>query len=129
MSLTDEHLREVFMESQVKLQNISKQLSSVRAQIAGKQREQRISELSAKELKALPPSTPAYKAVGRMFIKQELSQLSQALVNKSKDSEKEAKMLTQAATKLERDANETEKKLKDVLNMRIAMDRAASGQS
>ncbi|KAJ3104466.1 hypothetical protein HDU97_009251 [Phlyctochytrium planicorne] len=119
MSLTDEHLREV------KLQNTSKQLAVIKAQITSKEREKRISELSAKELNALPTTTPAYKAVGRMFIKKELKDLSQALTNKSKDADKESKALQTAATKLERDAKETEKKLQDVLNMRIAMERAS----
>ncbi|KAI8853079.1 hypothetical protein BC829DRAFT_383715 [Chytridium lagenaria] len=113
MSINDEHLREVFMESQLKLQNTSKQLATVKAQIASKERERRISELSAKELTALPSSTPAYKAVGRMFVQQDLT----------RDAEKESKALAQAATKLERDATETEKKLKDVLNMRMALER------
>ncbi|KAJ3096894.1 hypothetical protein HDU96_000603, partial [Phlyctochytrium bullatum] len=116
----------IFIESQAKLQVTAKKLSSIKVQQAGKEREKRISELSAKELDALPKETVAYKAVGRMFVKENLKDLVKGLSDKAKLAEKESKALQQAATKLEREAAETEKKLKDLLNVRMAMERASA---
>jgi chaperonin cofactor prefoldin len=43
------------------------QISLVRTQLAGKQREMRLAQLTKSEISSLPPTTSIYEGVGKMF--------------------------------------------------------------
>ena len=44
------------------------QIGLVRAQIASKQREVRLAQLTRSEISSLPPDTPVYEGVGKMYV-------------------------------------------------------------
>jgi prefoldin subunit 1 len=109
------------MEMDTKLQSFNRQLSGLRAQVQSKERERKICEITARELDQYPAaSTGAYKSVGKMFLKSELSTLKKSLVDKASDNEREIKVLQKAAAKIENEAGDTERNLKELIMRRNA---------
>lgn len=43
------------------------QISLVRTQLAGKQREKRLAQLTQSEISSLPADTPIYEGIGKMY--------------------------------------------------------------
>ncbi|KXS99661.1 hypothetical protein AC578_9886 [Pseudocercospora eumusae] len=68
MSIPNEKLQQLLQEIEQKAAFAQQQLGIVRSQIASKNREKRMLELSDKELDALPKATPVYDGVGKMFV-------------------------------------------------------------
>lgn len=62
----DDQLKAIFLETQGKLQETSRTLSSIRAQLTGNARETRVAQLCNKELGALDGNTITYRAIGKM---------------------------------------------------------------
>ncbi|KAJ1560275.1 hypothetical protein HK405_007662 [Cladochytrium tenue] len=123
MSIDDEHLRQIFVAMETKLQTSSRQLASLRAQVQVKERERRISELSAKELDQYPEaSTVAYKSVGRMFLQSNLKSLKKGLRDRASENEKEIKAMQVAAKKLEKEAGDVERSIRDILEQRKTLE-------
>jgi hypothetical protein len=60
-------IRQLLQEIEQKSAFAQQQLGIVRAQIASKNRESRMLQLSAVELDALPKETPIYDGVGKMY--------------------------------------------------------------
>ncbi|KAJ3124870.1 hypothetical protein HK098_000808 [Nowakowskiella sp. JEL0407] len=118
MSIPDEMLKKVFVESQNKLQEYSRQLSHVRAQQQAKQRDVRLNELTQKELKQLGSDVKTYKGLGKAFLQVDLSSLNQELDLKISDANSEIKALERAGAKLERDLTEGQNVLRDLLERR-----------
>ncbi|KAJ3191294.1 hypothetical protein HK101_007905 [Irineochytrium annulatum] len=118
MSISDEALKRAFIETQVKLQTTTRQLSAIRAQVGGKERERRVLELTAKELKSLPAGTVSYKAVGKAFMKEDLAVLVKGIEGKGVDAGKEVTALERASKKLESEANDAERGLREILGRR-----------
>ena len=44
------------------------QIGLVRGQMASKQREMRLAQLTRSEISTLPPDTPVYEGVGKMYV-------------------------------------------------------------
>ncbi|KAJ3413117.1 Prefoldin subunit 1 [Chytridiales sp. JEL 0842] len=118
--ISDDALRKAFIETQAKLQSTSRQHAGVKAQLQGRQREQKICELASKELSSFPPETTAYKAVGKMFLKADLAVLNKNMLARAADAGKECIALERAAKKLERDMVDAENGLKELLQRRVA---------
>ncbi|KXT15134.1 hypothetical protein AC579_7926 [Pseudocercospora musae] len=68
MSIPNEKLQQLLQEIEQKAAFAQQQLGTVRAQIASKNREKRMLQLSDTELDALPKETPVYDGVGKMFV-------------------------------------------------------------
>jgi prefoldin subunit 1 len=64
---TDDQLKAHFLESQSKLQEISRTLSTVKSQLQSNARDTRVAQLCNKELGALDGNTVTYRAIGRMY--------------------------------------------------------------
>ena len=112
---------------ETKLQNCTRQLSSLRGQVQAKERERKICEITARELSQYPAaSTGAYKSVGKMFLKSDLDTLKNGLVAKAAENEKEIKVLQRAAAKVENEAGDTERNLKELVHRRNEAIEAAS---
>ncbi|KAJ8326311.1 hypothetical protein BDV3_005865 [Batrachochytrium dendrobatidis] len=111
--------KEVFekyaIEYQTKIGETSRQLAMVRGQLQGREREKKLSELTAKELEPLDSTVLAYRSVGRMFIKEDISMLKDELHKKSASASKEIVAMERAATKLEGDLKDTERTLQDLI--------------
>ncbi|KAJ3238339.1 hypothetical protein HDU81_007976 [Chytriomyces hyalinus] len=116
---SDLSLKKAFIETQDKHQVTVRQLANVKAQINGKERDRKIGELAAKELSQYPQGTVAYKSVGKMFLQQDLSKMTQALQQRSEDAGKEVKALARAQEKLERDVKDLERGLTELLQRRM----------
>lgn len=58
---------QLLQEIEAKAAFSQQQLGIVRSQLAAKQRESRLLELSSTELAALPTDTPVYDGVGKMY--------------------------------------------------------------
>ncbi|KAJ3345748.1 pre-rRNA processing protein [Entophlyctis luteolus] len=109
-----------FIETQAKHQNTARQLATVRAQMAAKERDRKIGELAARELSQYPAATTvAYKSVGKMFLQKSLADMTQSLQSRSEDAGREAKTLGRAAEKLERDLKDLERGLTELLQRRM----------
>ncbi|KAJ3332323.1 hypothetical protein HDU76_000603 [Blyttiomyces sp. JEL0837] len=117
-AISDDQLKRAFIETQQKLQQTTRSLSTLRSQVQAKERERKISELSAKELSTNPDSTISYKSVGRAFLKASLKELTDELVKKSVDAGNEVKVLQRAAEKLDREAGDAERALRELLQRR-----------
>ncbi|KAF2430537.1 prefoldin subunit 1 [Tothia fuscella] len=68
MSISNDALRKVLEEIDQKSQFSSQQITIVKAQLSAKAREQRMLQLTASEVGALPPDTHIYEGVGKMFV-------------------------------------------------------------
>ncbi|KAI9722809.1 MAG: hypothetical protein M1828_004505 [Chrysothrix sp. TS-e1954] len=66
MSIPNEALQKLLQEIEQKAAVSQQQITIVRAQIAGKQREKRIVKLTTDELSSLPKDNNVYEGVGRM---------------------------------------------------------------
>ncbi|KAL3894223.1 MAG: hypothetical protein SGCHY_005404 [Lobulomycetales sp.] len=93
-------------------------MQSVRAQLAANAKETRVAQLCNKELGALDATTPTYRAVGRMFMQEDLVEMTRELNTRIATREKESIGLERAAKKLERDIKEGEAGLKEILSKR-----------
>jgi prefoldin subunit 1 len=117
------------MESQAKLQEVSRSLSQVRQQASSNARETRVAQLCNKELGALDGNTVTYRAIGKMynvsilivvcrFMQESLGDLIGELNDQIKRKESENIGLERASKKMERDIKEGEQMLKEILARR-----------
>ncbi|KAK5114895.1 hypothetical protein LTR62_002054 [Meristemomyces frigidus] len=68
MAIPNEKLQQLLQEISSKAAFAEQQLGIVRGQIASKNRETRMLQLSDTEIDALPKQTPVYDGVGKMFV-------------------------------------------------------------
>ncbi|KAF2161790.1 hypothetical protein M409DRAFT_69589 [Zasmidium cellare ATCC 36951] len=68
MAIPNEKLQQLLQEIEQKAAFAQQQLGIVRSQIASKNRENRMLQLSSSELDTLPKDTPIYDGVGKMFV-------------------------------------------------------------
>ncbi|OZJ04729.1 hypothetical protein BZG36_01824 [Bifiguratus adelaidae] len=96
-TLSDETVRRVFMEVQNKLIESNRQVNSIKTQIASKEREKKLAELTLRELNTLQDDTPTYKPIGKMFCVAPLRDLKASYATRSKTVEEEVKKLPENA--------------------------------
>ncbi|KAJ3090239.1 hypothetical protein HK102_004330 [Quaeritorhiza haematococci] len=118
MNLSDEQVRKVFIETQAKLTEYSRQLGLVKSQLQVRDRERRINDLTSKELSALDKDVNTYKSVGKMFVLTDVNVLLKELKVRKDDADRECKSLERAATKIERDIVDCQGHLKEMLRKR-----------
>ncbi|KAF8433816.1 Prefoldin [Terfezia claveryi] len=68
MSLPNEALQKLLQEIEARATLSQQQLQVVRGQVAGKQRDMRLNQLTITELDSLPKDTNVYEGVGKMFV-------------------------------------------------------------
>ncbi|KAI8922955.1 Prefoldin [Entophlyctis helioformis] len=115
MSIPREVFEKYAFEYQSKISESSKQLAVVRAQLQGRDREKRLSELTAKELNALPADVSAYRSVGKMFLKEDIAGLKDELNTRATAADKDLVALKRAETKLDRELKDAEKSFDSLL--------------
>ncbi|KAJ3037181.1 Prefoldin subunit 1 [Rhizophlyctis rosea] len=116
MALPADVAQKVLLELQNKVVETSRQLSTVRAQISTRERERKVSELTAKELESMGSGVAAYRAVGKMFLQEPLPVLTKELRDRVEAAERDTKNLERAAAKLERDLNDAQGSWKEVMH-------------
>ncbi|KIN02081.1 hypothetical protein OIDMADRAFT_161972 [Oidiodendron maius Zn] len=68
MSIPNEALQKLVQEIESQAITAQQQINVVRSQIAAKQREIRMLQLTSNEVSTLPPETNVYEGVGKMFV-------------------------------------------------------------
>ncbi|KAI5788075.1 Prefoldin [Pyronema domesticum] len=88
MSIPNEALQKLMQDIESKAAFSQQQLQIVREQMALKAREIRVSQLTAQELTKVPEGTKTYESVGKMFVREDISDL-QARLKKEEASLKD----------------------------------------
>ncbi|EWC43970.1 hypothetical protein DRE_01322 [Drechslerella stenobrocha 248] len=101
MSIPNEALQKVLQEIETQAILSQQQLSVVKSQIASKQRDSRLLQLTEAELNSLPPSTKVYEGVGKMFVHEETSKVKQRLETERNGLEEDVKGLKKKQNYLE----------------------------
>ncbi|KAI8814237.1 Prefoldin [Cladochytrium replicatum] len=114
MSINDETLRKLLVETQVKLGEFSRQLQLVKSQQQARERERRLNELTVKELSVLDSTAKTYKSVGRMFLLTDVTVLTKNLQTQINDADKEIKALERAGNKIQSDLKDTQAAVRDL---------------
>jgi prefoldin subunit 1 len=108
------------MAIQGKMIEDNRALSSVRAQVQGKERERRLAEMTLKELSPLPDTVRAYESVGKMFVLADLPTLKKKLTDRSNESAESTRVLEKKQTYLQRQLAEANANLREVLQRSTA---------
>ncbi|ROV91835.1 hypothetical protein VSDG_06523 [Cytospora chrysosperma] len=68
MSISNEALQKLLREIEINAAKSQQEIGLVRSQLAAKQREKRLAQLTSSEITSLAPDTPIYEGVGKMFV-------------------------------------------------------------
>ncbi|KAG0366090.1 Prefoldin [Gamsiella multidivaricata] len=115
MSINEQALGKIVHDLQTKLQEATRMVASVQAQIQTRDREKRLSELTNKELSALAPDTITYKSVGKMFIQEPLTDLTKELSERASEMEKDMAALDKKRVYWERNKTEAQGNLQELI--------------
>jgi len=85
MSISNEALQKLVQEIESQAIQAQQQINIVRSQIAVKQREIRMLELTSKEVSGLPSGTNVYEGVGKMFVFSPTSEVDKRLTTEASD--------------------------------------------
>ncbi|KAI8375472.1 Prefoldin [Blakeslea trispora] len=114
-TLSDDTIRKVFVELQSKYVHSQQQANTTKAQIATKQRERKLAELTRRELDGLDDDTKTYKPIGKMFIQSPLKDMKQQYVDAVTKADEDIKGLEKSQKYWERAAYDAQANLKDIL--------------
>ncbi|KAF9355334.1 hypothetical protein BGX34_010535 [Mortierella sp. NVP85] len=115
MSISEQALGRIVHDLQSKLQEATRMVATVQAQIQTREREKRLAELTNKELSALQPDTVTYKAVGKMFIQEPLKDLTKELSGRATEMEKDVSALETKRVYWERQKVEAQGNLQELI--------------
>ncbi|KAF9086254.1 hypothetical protein BGX29_008303 [Mortierella sp. GBA35] len=115
MSINEQALGKIVHDLQTKLQEATRMVASVQAQIQTREREKRLSELTNKELSALQADTITYKSVGKMFVQEPLPELTSELSERVTEMDKEMAALDKKRIYWERNKTEAQGNLGELI--------------
>ncbi|KAF9420691.1 hypothetical protein BGZ94_009059 [Podila epigama] len=115
MSINEQALGKIIHDLQSKLQEATRMVTSVQAQIQTRDRERKLSALTNKELSSLDPSTVTYKSVGKMFVQEPLPKLTGELTDKVSEMEKDMAALDKKRIYWERNKIEAQGNLQELI--------------
>ncbi|KAF8542124.1 Prefoldin [Trichophaea hybrida] len=101
MSIPNEALQKLMQDIESKAAFSQQQLTIVKAQIAAKQRDVRLLQLTGKELEKLPPGTRSYESVGKMFVQEDITNIQRRLAKEEAGLKGDIKDLEKKHTYLE----------------------------
>ncbi|CAK7265822.1 hypothetical protein SEPCBS57363_001774 [Sporothrix epigloea] len=122
MSLSNEALQKLVREIETQAIQAQQQITIVRSQAAGKQREMRLAQLTRKELESLPSNTSVYEGVGKMFVAEPITSLNGKLSKQIKTLESDVEGLGKRLHYLETTAKNSQEHIAQIL-------RRGGGQS
>ncbi|KAF8314351.1 Prefoldin [Cantharellus anzutake] len=116
--LPDETLRRILAQIQQTAQQSSRNLSLSRAQIAQKEKERRILQLTMEEINLLPRNDDVklYKGVGKMFINIPRATMDKSLREQEKELSDDISNLNKKSKYLEKQYLEANSQLRDVFH-------------
>ncbi|KAG0042075.1 hypothetical protein BGZ83_000925 [Gryganskiella cystojenkinii] len=115
MSINEQALGKIIHDLQNKLQEASRMVASVQAQIQAREREKRLSELTNKELSSLHPDTVTYKSIGKMFVQEPLPSLTGELTSRVSEMDKDVVALDKKRIYWERQKTEAQGNLQELI--------------
>lgn len=115
MSLSNEALQKLVREIETQAIAAQQQIGLVRTQLASRQREMRLAQLTRVEISTLPTDTPIYEGVGKMFVALPVPALQDKLGTQIKDIEGEVETLTKRLQYLETTAKNSQEHIEKML--------------
>ncbi|KOS16204.1 prefoldin subunit 1 [Malassezia pachydermatis] len=100
---------------QMRLSSSQRQLSIVRAQMSNRIREAKMQELTIEQLKGLGNETRVYKAVGKMFMREDFDDVLAEAYRKRDQAMEETQMLEKKSSFYEKEATEAKSHLTDLV--------------
>ncbi|OAA65411.1 prefoldin subunit [Niveomyces insectorum RCEF 264] len=115
MSLSNEALQKLVREIETQAVQAQQQIAVVRSQVAGKQREMRLAQLTQREIASLPSDTAVYEGVGKMFVAEPVTTLSAKLGTQIKSLEGDVDGLNKRLHYLETTAKNSQEHISQML--------------
>ncbi|KIP11761.1 hypothetical protein PHLGIDRAFT_21477 [Phlebiopsis gigantea 11061_1 CR5-6] len=115
-TLPDDTLRKILMQIQQTAVQSQRALNVSRQQIAGKERERRILQLTIEEIKGLDGDVNLYKGVGKMFMQVPRPEMDKDLKSEEKELTDDIKSLTTKSKYLEKQFNDAQAQLRDIFH-------------
>ncbi|KAG0347213.1 hypothetical protein BG004_008191 [Podila humilis] len=115
MSINEQALGKIVHDLQSKLQEATRMVASVQAQIQTRDREKKLSVLTNKELSSLEPETVTYKSIGKMFVQEPLPKLTGELTDRVSEMDTEMAALDKKRIYWERNKTEAQGNLQELI--------------
>ncbi|VDB91600.1 unnamed protein product [Peniophora sp. CBMAI 1063] len=115
-SLSDDTLRKILVQIQTTAANAHKNLGATKQQIAVKERERRILQLTIEEITGLEPDVNLYKGVGKMFMMEPRPDMEKSLKDEEKTLTDDLNNLGKKAKYLEKQFTDAQNQLRDIFN-------------
>nr|BBE38610.1 prefoldin subunit 1 [Thermochaetoides thermophila] len=115
MSLSTEALQKLVREIESQAIAAQQQISLVRTQIAAKQREMRLAQLTRSEISALPSDTDVYEGVGKMFVAVPVPAMQDKLGEQIKTLEGEVETMNKRLHYLETTAKNSQEHIEKII--------------
>ncbi|POS80410.1 hypothetical protein DHEL01_v201220 [Diaporthe helianthi] len=123
MSISNEALQKLLREIEANHIKSQQDISLARSQLASKQREKRLAQLTSTEISSLTPGTPLYEGVGKMFVSIPAPELKDKLESQTKQVDTDIDGLTKRLHYLETTAKNSQEHIEAMLR------RGAAGAS
>ncbi|KAF3923543.1 hypothetical protein AA313_de0206502 [Arthrobotrys entomopaga] len=116
MSISNQALQKVLQEIETQAILSQQQLAVVKTQMAAKQRETRVIQLTEGELNSLPASTKVYEGVGKMFVQESIATVKKRLETERNTIEEDMKNLKKRQNYLETTFTNASQHMDKILN-------------
>ncbi|KAG8164762.1 hypothetical protein KVR01_005037 [Diaporthe batatas] len=115
MSISNEALQKLLREIEANHVKSQQDISLARSQLASKQREKRLAQLTSTEIASLNPGTPLYEGVGKMFVLIPAPELKNKLESQTKQVDSDIDGLTKRLHYLETTAKNSQEHIEAML--------------
>ncbi|KAI0778680.1 Prefoldin [Trametes elegans] len=115
-TLSDETLRKILVQIQQTAVQSQRALNVSKQQIAAKERERRILQLTIEEITSLQGDVNLYKGVGKMFMMVPRPTMERDLRAEEKELTEDIKNLEKKAKYLEKQFNDAQAQLRDIFH-------------
>ncbi|KAK7206667.1 Prefoldin [Myxozyma melibiosi] len=117
MSIPPEALQKVVQEIEARMISSQMELSSVRQQIAQKERDIRLKELALKQLREIPPTVGVWEGVGKMFLNVPITEHIAGLETEKSSDQEQLKAMGKKLNYLEQTYKNAKKNIDEILGM------------
>ncbi|CDO73130.1 hypothetical protein BN946_scf185007.g184 [Trametes cinnabarina] len=115
-TLSDDTLRKILVQIQQTAVQSQRALNVSRQQIAAKERERRILQLTIEEITSLQEDVNLYKGVGKMFMQVPRPAMEKQLKDEEKELTEDIKNLEKKSKYLEKQFNDAQAQLRDIFH-------------
>ncbi|EKM61430.1 uncharacterized protein PHACADRAFT_248030 [Phanerochaete carnosa HHB-10118-sp] len=115
-TLPDDTLRKILLQIQQTAIQSQRALNVNRQQVAAKERERRILQLTTEEIKVLGEDVNLYKGVGKMFMQVPRPVMDKDLKAEEKELADDINNLTKKNKYLEKQFNDAQAQMRDIFN-------------